>query len=48
VRRHIECNNLCLLIVLLELKQVIALITIKNKQTIASNTTLFYMPIKVL
>jgi hypothetical protein len=48
VRRHIESNNLVLLIVLLEFKQVIALIAINNKQIIASYSPPLYMRIKVL
>jgi hypothetical protein len=48
VWRHTESDNLCLCAVLLELVRVVALMTVKNEQTIASNTTLFCMPVKVL
>jgi hypothetical protein len=48
VRRYIESNNLILLIVLLEIKQVIALIAVNNKQLISAYNSPFYMLIKVL
>jgi hypothetical protein len=48
VRRHIDSNNLVLLAVLLECKQVIALIAINCKQLVGTNYSLLYMLIKVL
>jgi hypothetical protein len=48
VERYIESNNLILLIVLLEIKQVIALIAVNNKQLISAYNSSFYMLIKVL
>ena len=46
--RYIEGNNLILLAVLLEKKQVVALMAVDNKQTIVSNSTLLCMLVKVL
>jgi hypothetical protein len=48
VRRHAESNNLIILVVLLEFKQVIALIAINNEQLICANNSPLYMLIKVL
>jgi hypothetical protein len=48
VERHIESNNLILLTVLLEIKQVVALIAVNNKQLISAYNSPFYMLIKVL
>jgi hypothetical protein len=48
VRRYIESNNLILLIVLLEIKQVIALIAVNNKQLVSIYNSSLYMLIKVL
>ena len=48
VRRHVESNNLVLLAVLLEFKQVVALVAINSKQTIASYSPLLCVRIKVL
>jgi hypothetical protein len=48
VQRYIDSNNLVLLIVLLECKQVVALIAINCEQLVAANYPLLYMLIKVL
>jgi hypothetical protein len=48
VQRHTDSNNLILLVVLLECKQVIALIAINCEQLVAANYPLLYMLIKVL
>jgi hypothetical protein len=48
VRRYIESNNLIIFIVILKLQQVIALIAVNNKQSVAANYSLLYIPIKVL
>jgi hypothetical protein len=48
VQRYVDSNNLVLLTVLLECKQVIALIAINCKQLVAANYPLLYMLIKVL
>jgi hypothetical protein len=48
VRRHIDSNNLILLIVLLEYKRVVALIAVNNKELISAYNSLLYMLIKVL
>jgi hypothetical protein len=48
VRRHAESNNLVLLAVLLEFKQVVALVAINNKQIIASYSPSLCVCIKVL
>jgi hypothetical protein len=48
VGRYAESNNLILLIVLLEIKQVVALIAVDNKQLISAYNSPFYMLIKVL
>jgi hypothetical protein len=48
VRRHIDSNNLILLIVFLEYERVIALIAVNNKQLVATNYPPLYMLIKVL
>jgi hypothetical protein len=48
VQRYIDSNNLILLIVLLEYKQVIALIAVNNKELISIYNSLLYILIKVL
>ena len=48
MRRYIESNNVVLFIVLLEIKRVVALIAVDNKQTYCANSTLLCMRIKVL
>jgi hypothetical protein len=48
VERYTESNNLILLIVLLEIKRVVALIAINNKQPISAYNSPFYILIKVL
>jgi hypothetical protein len=48
VQRYIDSNNLVLLAVLLEIKQVIALIAINNKKLISAYNPSLYMLIKVL
>jgi hypothetical protein len=48
VQRHVDSNNLILLIVLLEYKRVIALIAVNNKKLISIYNSSLYMLIKVL
>jgi hypothetical protein len=48
VQRYIDSNNLILLIVLLEIKQVVALIAINNKELISAYNPPLCMLIKVL
>jgi hypothetical protein len=48
VRKHAESNNLVLLAVLLEFKQVVALIAVNNKQIIAFYSPPLCVHIKVL
>jgi hypothetical protein len=48
VRRHIDSNNLILLIVLLEYERVVALIAVNNKELISAYNSSLYMLIKVL
>jgi hypothetical protein len=48
VQRHTDSNNLVLLIILLEFKQVVALIAVNCKQLVATNYPLLYILIKVL
>jgi hypothetical protein len=48
VWRHAESDNLCLCAVLLELDRVVALMAVKNEQTIGPNSALFCMLVKVL
>jgi hypothetical protein len=48
VRRHIESDDLILLIVLLEIKRVVALIAVDNKQLVSAYNPPLYMLIKVL
>jgi hypothetical protein len=48
VRRHIESNNLILLAVLLEIKRVIALMAVDNKQPVSAYNPPLCMLIKVL
>jgi hypothetical protein len=48
VQRHVDSNNLILLAILLEFKQVVALIAINCKQLVAANYPLLCILIKVL
>jgi hypothetical protein len=48
VRRHVDSNNLVLLIVLLECERVVALIAVNNEELISAYNSLLYMLIKVL
>jgi hypothetical protein len=48
VQRHIESNNLILLIVLLEIEQVVAFIAVNNKQLVSAYNSSLCMLIKVL
>jgi hypothetical protein len=48
VQRHIDSNNLILLIVLLEYERVVALIAVNNKEPISAYNPLLYILIKVL
>jgi hypothetical protein len=48
VQRHADSNNLVLLAILLEFKQVVALIAVNCKQLVAANYPLLCMLIKVL
>jgi hypothetical protein len=48
VRRHVDSNNLILLIVLLECERVVALIAVNNKKPISAYNPLLYILIKVL
>jgi hypothetical protein len=48
VRRHIDSNNLILLVVFLEFERVIALVAVNNEKLVAANYPLPCMPIKVL
>jgi hypothetical protein len=48
VRRYADSNNLVLLIILLEFKQVVALIAINNKELISAYNPPLCMLIKVL
>jgi hypothetical protein len=48
VQRHVDSNNLILLAVLLECKQVVALIAINCEQLVAANYPLLCILIKVL
>jgi hypothetical protein len=48
VQRHADSNNLVLLTILLEFKQVVALIAVNCKQLVAANYPLLCMLIKVL
>jgi hypothetical protein len=48
VQRHIDSNNLILLIVLLECERVVALIAVNNKEPISAYNSLLYILIKVL
>jgi hypothetical protein len=48
VRRHADSNNFVIFAVLLELKRVVALIAVDNKELVAANYPLLYMLIKVL
>jgi hypothetical protein len=48
VQRHADSNNLILFAVLLEYKQVIALIAVNNKELISAYNPPLYVLIKVL
>jgi hypothetical protein len=48
VQRHVDSNNLILLTVLLEIKQVVALIAVNNKKLISAYNPPLCMLIKVL
>jgi hypothetical protein len=48
VQRHVDSNNLILLAVLLEIKQVVALIAVNNKELISAYNPPLCMLIKVL
>jgi hypothetical protein len=48
VQRHVDSNNLVLLAVLLEIKQVVALIAVNNKELISAYNLPLYILIKVL
>jgi hypothetical protein len=48
VQKYIDSNNLVLLVVLLESKQVIALIAVNCEQLVGTNYSLLCMLIKVL
>ena len=48
MRRHADSNNLVLLVVSLEIKQVIALMAVNCEQLVATNYSLLCMLIKVL
>jgi hypothetical protein len=48
VRRHVDSNNLILLVVLLEYKRVVALIAVDNEELISAYNPSLYMLIKVL
>jgi hypothetical protein len=48
VQRHTDSNNLILLAVLLEFKQVVALIAVNCEQLVAANYPLLCILIKVL
>jgi hypothetical protein len=48
VGRHAESNNFILLIVLLEFKQVVALVAVNYKQAICANSIPLCILVKVL
>jgi hypothetical protein len=48
VQRHIESNSLILLIVLLECKQLVALVAVNNKQLVSAYNLPLCILIKVL
>jgi hypothetical protein len=48
VSRYIESDNLIILIVLLEFKRVVALVTVNNKQAVAANNPPLCIRIEVL
>jgi hypothetical protein len=48
VQRHVDSNNLVLLIVLLECERVMALIAVNNKEPISAYNPPLYILIKVL
>jgi hypothetical protein len=48
VGRHTESDNLILLVVLLEIKRVVALMAVDNKQAMLPNSTPLCMFVKML
>jgi hypothetical protein len=48
VQRHIDSNNLVIFTVLLECKQVVALVAVNNKELISAYNSSLYILIKVL
>ena len=48
MRRHADSNNLVILAVSLEIKQVVALIAVNCEQLVATNYSFLCMLIKVL
>jgi hypothetical protein len=48
MRRHVDSNNLILLIVLLECERVVALIAVNCEQLVATNYSLLCILVKVL
>jgi hypothetical protein len=48
VRRHAENNNLVFIALLLEFERVMALMTVNDRQQVATNSPPFCMLIKVL
>jgi hypothetical protein len=48
VRRHADSNDLVILIVLLEIKRVVALIAVNNEQLIGAYNSPLCMLVKVL
>jgi hypothetical protein len=48
VQKHADSNNLILLVVLLEIKRVVALIAVINKELISAYNSLLCILIKVL
>jgi hypothetical protein len=48
VQRHVDSSNLILFIVLLEIKQVVALIAVNNKELISAYNSPLCILIKVL
>jgi hypothetical protein len=48
VQKHADSNNLVLLAILLEFKQVVALMAVNCEQLVAANYPLLCMLIKVL
>jgi hypothetical protein len=48
VRRHTQSDNLVFLAVLIEINRVVALITVLDKQPMATNSALLCVLVKVL